>query len=81
MRQAPHIFDYVDGYIIGLYIECSECRTGFHLQVGLDQYEAWSEGTYVQEAFPDMAPGDRELFFISGVCPPCWNHMLWGISE
>jgi hypothetical protein len=50
-----------------------------------DQYEVWSlnreavtrwqEGEYIQNAFPDMSEGDREIL-ISGTHPACWDKLF-----
>jgi hypothetical protein len=50
-----------------------------------DQYEVWSldrnavtrwqEGEYIQNAFPDMSAGDREIL-ISGTHPACWSKLF-----
>ena len=35
----------------------------------------WQEGEYIQNAFPDMSAGDREIL-ISGTHPACWSKLF-----
>jgi hypothetical protein len=55
-----------------------------------DQYEVWSldreavtrwqEGENIQNAFPDMSAGDREIL-ISGTHAACWDKLFPGEEE
>ena len=55
-----------------------------------DQYEVWSldreavtrwqEGETIQDAFPDMSAGDREIL-ISGTHAACWDKLFPGEEE
>jgi hypothetical protein len=37
--------------------------------------ESWQAGEYIQNAFPDMTEGERELL-ISGTHPACWDQLF-----
>ena len=36
---------------------------------------SWQEGELIQNCFPDMSEGDREIL-ISGTHPDCWNQLF-----
>lgn len=35
----------------------------------------WHEGEHIQQVFPDMSAGDREIL-ISGTHPACWDKLF-----
>ena len=37
--------------------------------------ESWQAGEYIQNAFPNMTEGERELL-ISGTHPACWDQLF-----
>ena len=47
---------------------CHKRRTKEFDSEGLDK---WRMGVFVQYAFPNMTPDDRE-FLITGICEECW---------
>jgi hypothetical protein len=49
------------------------------LPVTEQQIQAWQEGQLIQNAFPDLSPGDRE-FIKTGITNAEWNDMF-GMSE
>lgn len=49
---------------------CPMCSTYHTLTVELEQYLNYLDGMFIQEAFPEMSPTDRERF-LSGFCPDC----------
>lgn len=70
--NAPH--DPEDFYILAR--ACISCGTVHELVVDVDAYEWWRAGQMVQVAFPNLTADDRELFFISGICGPCYDKMF-----
>lgn len=40
----------------------------------------WQEGETIQDAFPDMSAGDREIL-ISGTHAACWDKLFPGEEE
>ena len=51
---------------------CPECGESSVVKLPLNGYRAWRAGAYVQEAFPTMSAGDREML-ITGTHPACWS--------
>ena len=56
-------------------VDCIHCGETYHIQVALDDLEAWENGELIQEAMPYLTAGERELF-ISGTCDNCWENMF-----
>lgn len=50
-------------------IVCSETST---IEVDLDSYIRWQNGTLIQNAFPNTSTGFRELL-ITGTHDACWK--------
>jgi hypothetical protein len=51
---------------------CVNCRAAHVLTVTAKGFAAWDlgKGAYVQDAFPELSPDERELL-VSGMCPLC----------
>lgn len=69
-RMDPPIALRHDEYLI--VRECVFCKQVKRVLVTGQGLWAWEHGEFVQKAFPDLDPGDRELL-VSGVCDPCFN--------
>jgi len=56
---------------------CSNCRKEHTLTVTAAGYRDWDQGrgAYVQVAFPELDPGQRELL-VSGICGPCFDAIM-----
>ena len=54
---------------------CMWCGQRSSIAVDEDKYDAWVNGTLVQDAFPDWTPELRELL-ITGTHPDCWDKMF-----
>lgn len=52
--------------------ECPLSGKAWSLTVQVDQYDAWVNGALIQNAFPTLTAGQRELL-ISGICPEAWT--------
>lgn len=56
--------------------KCNSCGGVKTLTVPTMAYEKWKNGEgYVQDLFPMLTPGERELL-ISGTCEPCFDAMF-----
>ena len=59
--------------------KCHECQEVVELQVRKTDFIAYQNGDFVQDAFPYLSAGDRELL-ISGICSTCFD-TLFGAFE
>lgn len=75
----------VNNSTIRLAIPCTMCTEVVEVAVDAARYlehmSRQSAGirVYMQDSFPDLDPGLREMF-ISGTCPKCWD-LLTGWDE
>lgn len=61
--------------------KCNSCGGLKTLTVPTMAYEKWKAGEgYVQDLFPMLSAGDRELL-ISGTCEPCFDAMFLDPDE
>jgi len=67
--------DDLKGRITFLDIRCIECKDLKQVKVGMEAYKKWQNGLYIQDAFPELSAGDRELM-ISGICGECYDKMF-----
>ena len=57
--------------------KCVYCGNEKSIIIPIQDYVAYLQGeSSIQEVFPEMSPDDREFFFISGICPDCWDRMF-----
>lgn len=54
---------------------CPVCKESSVVPVKADALEAWNNGMYVQDAFPDFDAGKRELL-MTGTHPECWDSLF-----
>ena len=54
---------------------CPFCGHANEVEVNDADYWDWQDGTLVQDAFPYLNAGEREML-ISGICPTCWDSMF-----
>jgi len=66
--------------LYGIAVKCRMCGAQSVIHVRVKDYEKWMEGTHVQDAFPYIDSGYRELL-ISGTCPKCWDDMFGGFED
>jgi len=55
--------------------QCCVCGKSADIEVDNRGYIKWSNGMLVQDAFPEMPSGIRELL-ISGTHPECWEELF-----
>lgn len=53
---------------------CPGCGTVQAVRVSVGSYISWQTGVLIQDAMPELTDDQRE-FFITGVCPTCWDKM------
>lgn len=51
---------------------CPFCGRGHEVEVNESDYWDWDDGVHVQDAFPYLSAGEREML-VSGICPNCWD--------
>ena len=55
---------------------CIFCHKGSPLmKVDRERFYEWQNGTYIQNAFPEMTVNDRELL-MTGTHSECWDKMM-----
>jgi hypothetical protein len=59
---------------------CRNCRTDISLRVHTEDVEKYDNGMSVQDAFPYLTPGEREMF-ISQFCEACFDAMFKDSEE
>lgn len=78
MRLNPvELADAGDGKV-SVSATCRECGTRYASgPFDRKKVESVLDGrAHVQDALPEMPKGDRELYFISGICDRCWREMF-----
>jgi len=61
-------------------VECKWCYMEYPLWVRQEDVTKYTLGGMVQDCFPYLSPGERELI-ISGTCDSCWSDMFGGFDE
>mgnify|MGYP000858875625 FL=1 len=56
---------------------CNVCRETYYLVLDVAQFTEWSgpNSRHIQEVFPTMSAGDRELI-LSSTCESCFDAMF-----
>lgn len=61
---------------------CVMCQAADRVDVDLGDYSAWVHGAgHVQRLFPTLTPGQREQFFMTGICGSCWDRVIGGSEK
>ena len=55
-----------------LELECKYCGYTDKVYVDEPDYNAWHNGEPIQDCFPHLTAGERELM-LSGTCDTCWK--------
>ena len=59
-----------------IHKQCTSCKKIYHIEVNKkDLYAYMNDGKLIQNAFPYLSAGERELI-ISGICDTCFNDMM-----
>lgn len=56
-------------------VTCIMCKKEITFEVKESDFQDWRGGKFVQDAFPYLSEGQRELL-ISGVCDDCFKTMF-----
>ena len=56
-------------------IQCRLCQKDQKLTVPAEGLRKRQAGALIQDAFPELSKGDRELF-VSQTCGECWDKMF-----
>ena len=54
---------------------CDHCEYIEDILVNEADYDAWHNGVFIQDAFPYLTAGQRELM-ISNTCDTCWKEFF-----
>ena len=71
-RKEERMTDPLD---LELELECKYCDYEEVITVAEADYIAWHNGKFIQDAFPFLTAGQRELM-ISNTCDDCWNRFF-----
>ena len=55
------------------------CNTTLSIEIDEDKYNQYMKEPIfhnVQDMFPELTPGEREFFFLSHICPECWDKLM-----
>jgi len=55
--------------------KCISCDYEAKISATNEQLQRYQNGELIQNVFPNVSPGDRELF-ISGICGTCFDNMF-----
>ncbi len=61
--------------MIDVITTCPICKKETIICVESSDFEAWQNGTLIQDAMWYLSPEERESL-ISGICPKCWDKMF-----
>ena len=68
-RKEGRMTDPLD---LQLELECKYCDHEETITVPEADYISWHNGEYIQDAFPYLTAGQRELM-LSNTCDTCWD--------
>lgn len=54
---------------------CTVCGKRHRFTLNREAFDAWQDHEYIQNAFPNMSAGDREIL-ISGTCDKCFHELF-----
>ena len=70
-----YAFTQVSNSILQVTVTCKMCRKTVMFSVRREEWEKFKTGIFVQDAFPFLTLGQREML-ISQICEECWD-TLW----
>lgn len=59
----------------GFFVICQTCFTRYEFEIDPEDYYAFRNGKFAQEAFPYLTADQRELL-VSQTCGPCFDRMF-----
>lgn len=60
---------------VTLSTTCIQCGKQVEVEVNKEDLKKYQEGMHIQDAFPYLTAGEREVF-ISGICGECFDKMF-----
>ena len=60
-------------------VTCPQCGQQFSKEFNTTKVNRVMTGELVQNVFPELTSDERELYFISHICPVCWDN-LFGVE-
>lgn len=60
-------------------VKCPQCGQQFSREFDTTKVNRVMTGELVQDVFPELSADERELYFISHICPVCWDK-LFGVE-
>jgi hypothetical protein len=64
-----------DGADVVFSGHCTVTGKAYSVRVPSHQVFKWYQGALIQDAMPDLSPGDRE-FLVSGISPAGWDQLF-----
>lgn len=61
--------------IVVLTKKCMLCHKQVKLTLDRQRFWSWQQGTFVQDAFPEMSAGERELL-LTGIDDSCFKKLF-----
>lgn len=60
-----------------LTIKCNQCGKEFKKEFPDEKISRFIQGKeLIQRIFPELSDDDRELYFITHLCPKCWDDIF-----
>lgn len=70
--------EWTQNFEDGSYTASRMCDCGYVTTATVEGYSLFQyrQGAFVQQAFPDLTPDEREAIFMTGICGGCWDKMF-----
>lgn len=78
MLTRPTYYNWQDDQVLVAVTCQGPCKERFEVIVPASAVVAHNngKGAAVQDAYPMLSPDQRDLFFQSGLCVKCWDHLM-----
>lgn len=57
-------------------VKCPQCGKEFSKEFDDSKLAKLKAGESVQDVFPELSSDERESFFLSHLCPECWDNLF-----
>ena len=57
-------------------VKCPQCGQQFSREFDTTKVNRVMTGELVQDVFPELSADERELYFITHICPTCWDSIF-----
>jgi hypothetical protein len=76
-NYQSHTETYHDGHWYHFQSECTQCHKVFQVSVkGEDLFKYHNNMGLLQDLFPYLTAGERELLFQSNICSSCFDKLF-----